>query len=298
MDRFGHETVMLHQTIEALMPCNGRLYADATCGAGGHSQAILESSAPSGKVIAVDRDQKAVERTQQRLAAYAERAIVIQGEFADLQLIFQKVGAERVHGLIADLGLSSLQLDDAERGFSFSVKGPLDMRMDTSAGETAAELITRLEEQQLADVIYRFGEERRSRAIARSIKRALAKGQMSNTEDLRRAVVRVLGPRKRGKIDPATRTFQALRIFINRELEQLQHLVESLPDLLEDNGVAVIISFHSLEDRIVKNAFRSDQRMEPLSRRPLSCSETERQQNPRARSARLRAARRTLRRAS
>jgi 16S rRNA (cytosine1402-N4)-methyltransferase len=288
----NHESVMLQQSIEAIAPRPGGVYADATAGGGGHSEALLQASAPDGRVIAVDTDSGAVEVTRKRLAAFGARAIVLQGRFADLGAILEQVGDRAVDGLVADLGLSSLQLDDPQRGFAFSHPGPLDMRMDRSRGQTAAELIAHLKESALADILYRFGQERRSRAIARSIKRAQEKGALGNTDDLRRSVVRVLGPRRRGKVDPATRTFQAIRIAVNDELGQLQSLIDALPDLLRDEGTAVIISFHSLEDRIVKQAFASDPRLQALTRRPLAASEQERERNPRARSARLRAARR------
>jgi 16S rRNA (cytosine1402-N4)-methyltransferase len=287
-----HESVMLGQSIEAIAPRSGGVYADATAGGGGHSEALLLASAPDGRVIAVDTDSDAVEITRRRLAAFGERAFVVQGRYADLGAIIGAAGAGPIDGLIADLGLSSIQLDDPERGFAFSLSGPLDMRMDRSRGETAAELIARAKESALADILYRFGQERRSRAIARSIKRTQQRGGLSSTDDLRRSVVRVLGPRRRGGVDPATRTFQAIRIAVNDELGQLQSLVDSLPELLRDQGTAVIISFHSLEDRIVKQAFAADPRLQALTRRPLLASEAERARNPRARSAKLRAARR------
>ncbi|MDD9934635.1 MAG: 16S rRNA (cytosine(1402)-N(4))-methyltransferase RsmH, partial [Myxococcales bacterium] len=178
--------------------------------------------------------------------------------------------------------------------FSFSQEGPLDMRMDRSQGETLAELLARVGESELADILYEYGGERRSRAIARSIVRARDAGELKTTLDLRRAIVRVLGPR-RGRIDPATRSFQALRVALNRELDQLTALIAAIPDLLADDGVAAVISFHSLEDRMVKRAFRGDARLTPLTKRPLSPSEQEQSDNPRARSAKLRAARRNPR---
>ncbi len=292
MVAFVHETVLLRETMQAISPRPGGVYADATAGGGGHSEALLEASSPTGKVIAVDRDPAAVHATRHRLARFGSRVTVVHGEYADLQPIVRRAGTEQVQGVVADLGVSSPQLEDAERGFGFSAGGPLDMRMDTSKGETAAELLARMDEKALADILYGLGQERRSRAIARSVRRAVQQGQMSTTEDLRRAVVRVLGPQKRGGVNPATRTFLALRIALNRELEQLEALVGVLPDLLADRGVAAIISFHSLEDRIVKRAFRSDERLEPLSKKPLVPTEPECVRNPRARSAKLRAARR------
>jgi 16S rRNA (cytosine1402-N4)-methyltransferase len=291
----GHVPVLLKETVEAIAPRPGGVYADATVGRGGHSAALLDASGPDGRVIAVDRDPDAVTAARERLAAYGDRAVVIHGEFADLAPIVKSAGAERVDGVVADLGISSAQLDDPERGLSFSANGPLDMRMDRSRGHDAAQLIAHLSEAELADVLYQFAGERRSRPIARSIKRAYREGHMATTDDLRRAVVRVLGPRRYGHIDPATRTFQALRIAVNGELDQLKALLSALPDLLQDRAVAAIISFHSLEDGLVKRALRADDRLTPLTAKPIEPSDEERSRNPRARSAKLRIARRVPR---
>ncbi len=283
----AHVSVMLRETIEALAPRSGGVYADTTLGRAGHAEMILEASAPDGWLIGIDRDLRAIEEARPKLARFGARARLVHGEMAELSKIVADQGAERVHGVLADLGVSSPQLDVAERGFSFRLEGPLDMRMDTSRGETARELCERLREEQLADVIYELGEERKSRPIARSIKRAIAKEQLVTTLDLRRAVVSAIGP-QRGKIDPATRTFQALRLAVNGELDQLTALLEQLPDVLEDHGRAAILSFHSLEDRLVKRAFRGDARLAPLTKRPLVPSDDECRENPRARSAKLR----------
>lgn len=295
MPDFVHESVMTLETLGFLQPRSGGVYADATLGAGGHTAAILEASAPAGRVLSVDRDPLAVEHAQQRLAAYGDRALIVHGEFRDLPALLSDAGLGLVDGIVADLGVSSPQLDDAARGFSFQQDGPLDMRMDSSSGETALEVIARLSERELADVIYQFGEERRSRPIARSIRTALSLGELSTTADLRRAVVKAIGRPPNSKIDPATRTFQALRIFVNDELGQLTTLLESIPDLLADSGTAVIISFHSLEDRSVKHTLRADPRVSVLTKRPLLASEEEQASNRRARSAKLRAARRNAR---
>jgi len=292
---FVHESVLLDETVSALAPRTGCVYADATAGGGGHSRAILDASAPDGRVVAVDRDPAAVAAARAALSSYGARAVVVHGEYADLPIILREHGAPRVDGFVADLGVSSPQLDDAERGFAFSSEGPLDMRMDSSRGQTLAELLERYDEHELADVLFHFGEERRSRAVARSILRARDEGVLRTTLDLRRAVVRALGPRTQGRIDPATRTFQALRIAVNRELDQLESLLAALPELIEDGGVAAIISFHSLEDRMVKRAFRGDERWAPLTKKPQIASEDEAARNPRARSAKLRAARRVPR---
>jgi 16S rRNA (cytosine1402-N4)-methyltransferase len=254
----------------------------------------LDASAPDGRVLAVDRDPAAVSEVRRRLANYGERAMVVHGEYSELGPILREHGAERVDGLIADLGVSSPQLDTAERGFSLRADGPLDMRMDTSQGAPLLELLREVNSEELADILYRFGEERRSRAIARSILRARDQGELATTADLRRAVVRASGPRH-GRIDPATRSFQALRIAVNRELDQLESLLLALPELLDDGAVAAIISFHSLEDRLVKHAFRGEARLAPMTKRPVLPSEQEQAENPRARSAKLRAAKRLAR---
>jgi 16S rRNA (cytosine1402-N4)-methyltransferase len=289
-----HTPVMLNEVLAALEPKSGCVYADLTTGAGGHSAAILEASAPDGRLIAIDRDPYAVELATAALARFGARVNVVHGDYADLPSILRAQGSERVHGLVADLGVSSPQLDRAERGFSFRHSGPLDMRMDTSQGETVAEMIARLDEVALTDILRRYGEERRARAVARSLVRASEAGELRTTEDLRNAVLRGTGP-QRSRIDPATRSFQALRIAVNREIQQLEALLVELPELLHDNGVAVIISFHSLEDRPVKQAFRGDERLEPLSKRVVIATEEEQANNPRSRSAKLRAARRVPR---
>lgn len=292
---FEHASVMLHEVIAALAPVDGGFYVDATAGGGGHSRAILEASGPTGRVVAIDRDPLAVAVAAERLAGFGDRARVIHGEQRDLGALLREWQSPLVDGLIADLGVSSPQLDVAERGFSFNKPGPLDMRMDTSQGETAAELLSRLDEGALADVLFQYGDERHSRKIARSIVRALEAGELHTTEDLRRAVVRVEGPRKQGKIDPATRTFQALRIAVNGELDQLRALLDAVPDLLADGGVVAVISFHSHEDRMVKHTFRNDVRLEVLTKRPILAGDEEQAANPRSRSAKLRVARRVPR---
>jgi 16S rRNA (cytosine1402-N4)-methyltransferase len=196
-----------------------------------------------------------------------------------------------VDGVLADLGVSSAQLDQQDRGFSLANDGPIDMRMDPTEGETALELIGRSDPETLANLIYRYGEEHRSRRIARSLKRAYEEGELETTGDLRRAVHRATGP-KRGRIDPSTKTFQALRIAVNEELADLEAFLGSMPSVLKMGGVVAVISFHSLEDRMVKHTFRDNDSLAPLTKRPMIATEDERQRNPRSRSAKLRAARR------
>ena len=292
---FEHRSVMLRETIELLAPRAGGVYADATLGGAGHAEAILDASAPDGRLIGVDRDPRALEAARGRLSRFGARATLVHAAFSDLSRVLRESGAPRVDGVVADLGVSSPQLDDAERGFSFRTEGPLDMRMDTTRGETARELIGRLSERELADVIYAFGEERKSRRVARTIKEAEAQDQLHTTEDLRRAVVRAVGPSRGRGIDPATRTFQALRIAVNGELTELDALLAQLPDVLADRGVAVLISFHSLEDRKVKQCFRGQDALRPLTKKPLVAQDDEARENPRSRSAKLRAASRVPR---
>lgn len=294
MSEFEHETVLRAEAVSALNPRDGGVYVDATLGGAGHTEGLLEQSAPTGKVYGIDRDPSALAAAQQRLAAYGDRAVLLHGTFGNLRALLEGQGVATVDGVLADLGVSSPQLDQAERGFSFARPGPLDMRMDPSAGESLHELLARLSPEALADVLYQFGDERKSRPIARSIKAALERGELETTEDLRRAVVRVLGP-KRGGVDPATRTFQALRIAVNREYEELASLLAALPEVLADGGRAAIISFHSGEDRMVKHAFRDDPRLLPITKKPIEPSPEEQARNPRARSAKLRVAERVSR---
>ncbi|MCA9533376.1 MAG: 16S rRNA (cytosine(1402)-N(4))-methyltransferase RsmH [Myxococcales bacterium] len=294
MSAFQHIPVLYAETLAALELRAGAVYVDCTLGGAGHAAGILEGSAPDGRLIGLDRDPAALSAAHEKLAPFGERVTIVHAPFGSLRAVLADLGVERVHGVLADVGVSSPQLDVAERGFSFGQDGPLDMRMDTSSGETAAELIDRLSADELADVLYQLGEERRSRPIARSIKNAQAEGRLETTADLRAAVVRVMGPRS-GKIDSATRTFQALRLAVNGELDQLRALVTALPDVLHDEGVVAIISFHSLEDRIVKWAFRDDPCLTPTIKRPVTAGEAELAANPRARTAKLRAARRVPR---
>jgi 16S rRNA (cytosine1402-N4)-methyltransferase len=287
--RFVHATVLKAETIAALAPQAG-VYVDATVGGGGHAEAILQAS-PKARVVAFDRDPSALEAARERLAPFGERATFVHGRFGDVEAKLEELGIGRVAGLCADLGVSSPQIDDPSRGMSFRHEGPLDMRMDPSEGETALDMIERLSEEELADVIYRAGDERRSRRIARSIKRAEHDRELATTVDLRRAIVRAVGPMRVGGIDPATRTFQALRIVLNDELGELERLLASLPRILAKGGIAAIISFHSLEDRRVKHTFADRDTWEPLTKKPVIATDAEREQNPRAGSAKLRAAR-------
>jgi 16S rRNA (cytosine1402-N4)-methyltransferase len=287
---FVHETVMRAPVVSALAPSAG-VYVDVTLGGGGHTEGILEAH-PEARVIAFDRDDTALAAAKERLSRFGDRVTFVKTSFGDVVAALATAGFSQVDGLCADLGVSSPQLDDAARGMSFRREGPIDMRMDRSGGETALELIERLSDDELADVIFHYGEEKRSRRIARSVKRALAEGQLSTTLDLRRAIVRAVGPVRVGGVDPATRTFQALRIAVNSELEQLEALLDALPGIIRVDGRVAVLSFHSLEDRLVKRAFQDRATWEPLTKKPVVASEEEAAANPRARSAKLRAARR------
>ncbi|MEP7053539.1 MAG: 16S rRNA (cytosine(1402)-N(4))-methyltransferase RsmH [Pseudomonadota bacterium] len=288
---FAHVSVMLGEVVAALEPTRGGVFVDATAGGAGHSAALLAAS-PNLRLVACDRDPLAVRTAQARLAQFGERALVVHASFDQIGERLAEAGIKQIDGLLADLGLSSQQLADAERGMSFRSSGPLDMRMDPTRGETALDLIVRLSQDELANVIYELGEERRSRRVARCIKQALEAGELKDTLELRRAVVRAVGPRRLGGVDPATKTFQALRIAVNSELDQISALLDFAKGALAPGGIAAIISFHSLEDRLVKRAFVERQFWQRLSKKPILAGETELAQNPRARSAKLRVARR------
>mgnify|MGYP001057927515 FL=1 len=291
MTEFAHVPVMVDEVIAALAPSAGGVYADVTVGGGGHSSAILERSAPDGRLIGTDRDPAALRAARIALAEFGDRLTLRKARIRDLREVLDDLGVEQVDGVVADLGVSSAQLDQVERGFSLAKDGPIDMRMDPTEGETALELIGRVDADELADIIYQYGEERRSRRIARTLKRAYEDGDLETTGDLRRAVHRATGP-KRGRIDPSTRTFQALRIAVNEELADLETFLRALPAVLGVGAVVAVISFHSLEDRIVKHSFRESSLLEPITKKPLVAGAEERDRNPRSRSAKLRAARR------
>ena len=294
MSTFAHTTVLLEPTVDFVLPRSGGIYVDCTLGGGGHTEHLLERSAPEGRVIGIDRDPRALEAASERLARFGARFTPVHDDFGAIKRVLASLSIPRVDGVIADVGVSSPQLDDASRGFSFMNEGPLDMRMDTTRGETVLELIERLDANELADVIYELGEERKSRRIARSIREAFEAGSLETTSDLASAVRRAMGG-PRGTIDPATRTFQALRIAVHRELAELSSLVQAAGDVLVDDGIVAIIAFHSLEDRIVKRAFRDDVRLVACTKKPVIADDDEAKRNPRARSAKLRAARRVPR---
>jgi 16S rRNA (cytosine1402-N4)-methyltransferase len=288
---YSHVTVMRDEAVAALAPVSGGVYVDLTLGGGGHSEAIL-LACPEARVIGLDRDPAALEAARARLAPFGDRFTAVKSTFSEAAAVLDGMGVFVVDGLLADLGVSSPQIDDPQRGMSFRADGPLDMRMDPSSGETAEELIERLEVDELADVIFYYGDERRSRRIARCVKQASEAGELGTTLALRKAVVRAVGPARIGGVDPATRTFQALRIAVNRELDELTALLELAPTRVKVGGVLAIISFHSLEDRKVKVATKNRELWAPLTKKPQIPTDAETDENPRARSAKLRAARR------
>ncbi|MBI2834842.1 MAG: 16S rRNA (cytosine(1402)-N(4))-methyltransferase RsmH [Acidobacteria bacterium] len=287
-----HQPVMVSEVVAQLAPSRGGLFVDCTVGLGGHARALLEGGAT--RVIGLDRDRDALELARSRLAAWGDRVELVHADYRDLGRILDARQVATVNGALADLGLSSMQLEAQGRGFSFRRDEPLDMRMDRSSGRTAAELLRDSSESELADVIHRFGEERYARRIARAIVEAPRRSPVETTGQLA-AIVRGAMPRRRyGRIDPATRTFQAIRIWVNRELEGLDGFLEAAVRRLAAASRLVVITFHSLEDRIVKHAFRALERSEEVAlqivtRRPLVPSEDEVEGNPRARSAKLRA---------
>jgi 16S rRNA (cytosine1402-N4)-methyltransferase len=283
--------VVLSETVAFLQPSRGGTFVDCTLGLGGHTAALLEAGA--GRVIGLDRDPQAIEIARERLASWGDRVLLVHADFRKLPAVLAEHGVGPIDGALADLGVSSMQLDQPERGFSFRADGPLDMRMDASAGPTAAELIAHVDEQELADVIYQFGEERKSRRVARAIVEARDEAPIETTARLASIVRRAAGGGTYQRIDPATRTFQALRIWVNRELEGLDAFVIDAVRALREGGRLVIIAFHSLEDRIVKHTARllakSDGLVRVLTKKPVMAGEIERAGNPRARSAKLRA---------
>jgi 16S rRNA (cytosine1402-N4)-methyltransferase len=292
----GHVSVLSKEAIDFLAVRRGGTYVDATVGLGGHSYAIARRLGAGGHLAGFDKDPAALQRARARLGrppAGGEQdwpqITLRQGSFAAL---LAEQPADSADGILADLGLSSLQLQDAARGFSFQAEGPLDMRMDPHQERTAEQVVNRLDERRLADVIYEFGEERRSRRIARAIVRARP---IQTTAELARVVSAACRPMKHERIHPATRTFQAIRIHVNRELEDLDELLREAPRVLRRGGRLVVISFHSLEDRRVKEALREGARQgiwRVLTRKPVTAGEEEVERNPRARSAKLRAAQR------
>ncbi|MBN2045668.1 MAG: 16S rRNA (cytosine(1402)-N(4))-methyltransferase RsmH [Anaerolineales bacterium] len=301
-DRLPHEPVLYHQIIHALNPQREKKYVDATLGAGGHAWGILQESSPTGMLLGLDLDPQAIVLAGERLAEFGERVILVQASHTSLKRQLDQVGWSQVDGIVIDLGASSMQFDTPARGFSFLQDGPLDMRFDPGNPLTAADLVNTWDQVSLADVIYKYGEERKSRQIAAAI---CAARPLKSTKELAELVTGVVGSVPGSKVHPATRTFQALRIAVNGELEAIEDTIPQAVDALAPGGRLAVISFHSLEDRIVKNLFRDFSRdlrdeshpMAPVirpavtrlvQRKPLLPTEEEINKNPRARSAKLR----------
>jgi 16S rRNA (cytosine1402-N4)-methyltransferase len=296
-----HQPVLYHEIILALQPKNKGLYVDGTLGAGGHARGILEACAPDGRLLGLDVDPQALALARKTLAPYGERVRLMQASYDSLSKILRDIDWELVDGVLLDLGLSSMQLDTPKRGFSFQHEAPLDMRFDPASPTTAADLVNTLPQEELADLIYAYGEERASRRIAQAIVRARP---LRTTRQLVAVIESVL-PRK-GRTHPATRTFQALRIAVNQELDRVESVLPQAVAALKPGGRLAIISFHSLEDRIVKEVFRRESRdcicpprqpictcghkatLKEISRKPITPAVAEITANPRARSAKLR----------
>ena len=305
IERAQHVPVLVARVLEFLEPERGGVFVDCTLGLGGHAEALL--GADEGvRLIGVDRDPRAREEAARRLAPFADRLSILGGRFEELRTLLDELGIERVRGVLADLGVSSMQLDTADRGFSFRAEGPLDMRMGPGP-LTAREIVNHYSEAELERIFREYGEERLARRIARAVGREREESPIETTTELRDLVARV-ARRRHARIDPATRVFQALRIEVNEELRDLDRFLREAIDLLDAEGRLVVISYHSLEDRIVKNTFRDLARgevdqitgrpraetrlIEVLTRKPVRPDEREVEVNPRARSAKLRAARR------
>jgi 16S rRNA (cytosine1402-N4)-methyltransferase len=288
-----HASVLFQEAIDFLKVRAGGTYVDCTLGLAGHAEGIARRLGPEGRLIGFDRDPEALDLAKMRLArvinemgSEAPQITLLPEAFSSIS---EHVQPGSLDGMLADFGVSSLQLDEARRGFSFQADGPLDMRMDTRRGPTAEQVVNEADERELADLIYEYGEERRSRRIARAIVRGRP---ITTTGQLARIVRSAAPPMKQDRIHPATRTFQALRIFVNRELDEIRALFEAAPMLLKPSARLVVISFHSLEDRIAKDCFREGAQkgiFEVLTRKPVTASEEEIERNPRSRSAKLRA---------
>ncbi len=306
-----HRSVLYQEIIHELRPRQNGYYVDATVGAGGHAWGILQASSPSGRLLGLDVDPQALELARHRLQEFGERAVLVRASYIALNEQLADLGWAEVDGILLDLGMSSMQVDTAERGFSFLVEAPLDMRFDPDNPVRAADLVNELPESELADIIYHYGEERRARQVARAI---VAARPIHTTVQLAQVVSRVVRAASRSKdrqqhgIHPATRTFQALRIAVNRELDALEAVLPQCIKTLTTGGRLAVIAFHSLEDRIVKQFFRRESQdcicpprqpvctcghkasLKEISRRPITPQSAEIEQNPRARSARLRVA--------
>jgi 16S rRNA (cytosine1402-N4)-methyltransferase len=287
---------MVAQALELLDPREGGIYVDGTLGLGGHARAILERIGKDGRLVGIDRDQSSLELARKNLDGFLEQCLFFHDHFCNMDGVLNTAHLGKVDGILLDLGISSFQLDDQARGFSFQKEGPLDMRMDRDDPLTAADIVNSSSEQEIAEILRDYGEEKFHRRIARSIVQRRSLAPFRTTEELKDIVQKAMPAGwQRGKIHPATRAFQAFRIAVNRELEEVATGLDKAPAFLKEDGRLVVIAFHSLEDRIVKEKFRHFSRMgtmEILTKKPLRPSEQEEKENTRARSARLRGARR------
>lgn len=292
-EHLGHVPVLLEETLFWLKPASGGLYVDATLGLGGHSRAILEASAPDGRVIGFEWDRRAAAEAEKRLAEFGERIRIVPASYTRMADELARMGVTAVDGLIADLGLSSLQLDAADRGFGFQHDALLDMRMDQDRPMDAARILAEASEAQLADLLYHFGEERQARRIARHLVQARETAPITGTRQLAELVARAV-PRKYHppRTHVATRTFQALRIAVNNELDNVRALLATAPGLLKPGGRLAVIAFHSLEDRLVKQAIARSPGLAALRKKAIAPRPEEVAANPRSRSAKLRVAER------
>lgn len=284
---YTHTPVMLDETMQFLDPKPGGRFIDATLGAGGHTRALLERTGPGGRVLAIDQDESVLAGARAMLESFGSRVALVHSNFREVKTIAAGHGFMECDGVLADIGISSMMVDDPSRGFSFMREGPLDMRMDRTQALTAAAVVNTYSEKEIADILYAYAEERRSRPLARSIVRSRP---LQRTTDLVRAIERVSGGPRHGQIHPATRTFQALRIYVNDELKSLETFLDSSMHVVRPGGRVVVITFHSLEDRIVKQKFRAlavPGRV--LTKKVVTGTDEEVRRNPRARSAKLRA---------
>ncbi len=300
-----HYPVMLPEILSALSPQDGGVYVDGTFGAGGYSRAILDAA--DCQVYAIDRDENACEAATALEGEYSGRFVFLRGRFGDVQSLLSDAGVKEIDGFVLDIGVSSMQIDQAERGFSFRFDGPLDMRMDASSGQTAADIVNTYDQDDLANVIYEYGEERKSRHIARKIVERRTEREFSRTSDLADVIREAIPKTYKGKIDPATRTFQALRIAVNDELGELERALNASEGILKTDGRLVVVSFHSLEDGLVKRFIKekeggeqgsrhmpqivtTDAVFKALKKKAIKPSDKEVAENPRSRSARMRVA--------
>ncbi|MCL5278111.1 MAG: 16S rRNA (cytosine(1402)-N(4))-methyltransferase RsmH [Deltaproteobacteria bacterium] len=286
---------MPEKVVEYMRPAGGSVYLDATAGEGGHVRAILQASAPDACVVCVDIDERALRAVQAGLKGFEKRIRLIRANYKDIGEIARQAGVDGFDGVVLDLGFSLSQINDAARGFSFDSDGPLDMRYDTSHGVTAYDVVNTFKPEMLEDIVRDFGEERRYKSVVRAIVHARERSRIEGTAALAKVIASAIG--RHSRIHPATRTFQAIRIFVNNEMGNLKEFLETVKDFLNVGGVLVIISFHSLEDRIVKSAFRqlsasSVPSFQILTRKPVTPDEDEMRLNRRSRSAKLRAIKR------